>query len=251
MALKAIIYVPFFYFQQSRLKSLKDYVFHFVYEWFPAMAILVLQKLEGEVVMLFAINYLAFISLYEIGYLFNDQLAHSEVEGRKRFSQLSRGSIALFLIIRIAVFVGVTFYTDNQFNVVWYSWYLLLLIVFSIHNLLRSSTLKCITFSYLAFVRFLSPIFFILPFQVSFQLFVPILMNYVLFRLFGYMDSKNLLTAFDRKSNNFRVGFYFLIVPFSIVTSFVCGSLIPMLVNAYYLAAACLFAMMVNRLPTK
>src|SRR5687767_14408269 len=105
---RLIIYLPFFYFQQSRLKHKKDYIFHGVYEWIPVLIILSWSWPLAEATLFFGIYYLAFIALYEIGYLINDQLAHDEKEGRIRASKFSVLEIVCFITIRIGVFATIT-----------------------------------------------------------------------------------------------------------------------------------------------
>jgi hypothetical protein len=245
---KFIAFIPFFYFQQTRLKGLKDFAFHSVYEWIPAFVILLLDRSVPEALYGLLVYYLAFISLYELGYLLNDQNAINEPEGRTRFHKLNAFSVAIFIAIRLTVFLAITFYTNNITNPFWYCWFTLFSIVFLVHNFLKSAPLKSISFCYLAFARFFSPVIFLANESLISVLVIPVLTNYVLFRLITYMDSKALLSTFDRKSPDFRIGFYVLIIPFSIVTSFFYTTPIPVVMNAYYFIASSFFVLISSKI---
>ena len=233
-------YIPFLYFQQTRLRTVKDFIFHSVYEWLPALILIFISNNFYKTIFFFVLYYSAFISLYEIGYLVNDQLALKEENGRKRSRQFSILSVFVFVVIRLGVFLAITFYFQNN-SMRWWLWYGLLVIFFAVHNTLRSDALKCITFLFLAFARFFSPILMLIDESLLQILAMPIALNYSLFRLFTYMDSKNLLNHFNRSSNTFRVGYYLMLIGFSILLALISKSYIPLIVNAYYLIASILF----------
>lgn len=234
-------YIPFLYFQQTRLRTAKDFIFHFAYEWLPALILIFISNDFYKTIFFFALYYGAFISVYEIGYLVNDQLALKEENGRRRSGQFSILSTFFFIAIRLGVFLVITFYFQNN-SMRWWLWYGLLVVFFAAHNTLRSDALKCITFLFLAFARFFSPVLMVIDEGLLQILAMPIALNYALFRLFTYMDSKNLLNHFNRSSNTFRVGYYLLLIGFSILLALISKSYIPLIVNAYYLITSVLFA---------
>jgi hypothetical protein len=243
-------FIPFFYFQQTRLNNRRAWVFHAVYEWLPAFFIVSIYyyytsgfDLIGIRIINLLLYFLAFISFYEIGYLVNDQLAHNEIGGRKRSDRLSVPQIALFIAIRIFTFIGITIYLHHQDVSLWWGWYALLAVLFALHNSIRLLSLKVVTFCFLALVRFFSPIFMILTLPALKELLFPVFLNYVLFRLFMYMDSKNLLQSFERKTNSYRVGFYLLNFGFANILTLLYQSWIPAGIGLYYLLGAMLFAL--------
>jgi putative flippase GtrA len=230
-----ISYIPFFYFQQSRLNSLKSIIFHAAYEWAPALGVTLIQyPFEPGYLLPLVTNYLAFISIYEVGYLINDQVAFDH-KGRVRSKKLSPFSLGSAVIIRLGCFSLITLVTGNFENSFWWEWFSLLAIVFGIHNVLQNNALKGITFLQLAFFRFLSPIIFIIPQVITVQLIAPILLNYVLFRLITYLDSKSLI-HFRRDTHLFRIGFYCLLIPLSLILSILTDSSLPLIFNGYYLS---------------
>jgi hypothetical protein len=247
----SLSYLPFFYFQRTRLSDLKAWVFHSVYEWLPALLIFVYVNGFSSALGKLGLCYVAFISIYEIGYLVNDQNALREKLSRKRTGRLTYASIALFVILRCATFAGITYYLKLSEYELWWYWYALLVIVFTLHNFLTVPSLKVITFSYLAWARFLSPFFFIVPLSLVQILFLPVFLNYVLFRLFIYMDSKGLVQGFERHTNSYRLGFYLVLCSFSIVLSFTYQSWLPLALNLYFLFASVLFALVPNHLASR
>lgn len=239
-----IAYLPFFYFQNTRLNNRKAFVFHSAYEWLPA-GLLAFYYFPSVISLVsVALYYVAFISVYEIGYLINDQQAHQEKEGRKRAGQLNVFQLIAFIGIRLIVFFAITVVQSHLSSTLWWGWYLLLAIQFAWHNLLTLRSLKAVTFSFLAFSRFFSPIIMVIPIAISASLALPVFLNYVLFRLFTYLDSKDLLKNFDRKSSAYYRGYYLLIFPFSIIMGYLYQSWIPMAVNGYYLSIALSFSLL-------
>ncbi len=238
--MSAIRFLPFFYFQQTRLNSVKSFSFHFAYEWIPSIIIVLLDhRLEWNSLILLFFYYLAFISIYEIGYIVNDQAAFY-TEGRTRSGKFSFFQLTTAIVIRLTVFIAIAFFTGNEFNLFWWEWYGALIIVFAGHNLLNNSLLKCITFSQLAFLRFTTPLVFLIEATTMNLLMVPVIFNYVFFRLLTYMDSKALI-HFNRNTNAFRIGFYLILLPVSTLLSLIFQSIIPVGLNAYYVSLALIF----------
>lgn len=229
-------FIPFFYFQQTRLNNLRALVFHAAYEWAPAaLIVLYASAWEWQSVMWALLHYLGFIALYEVGYLANDQLAHRSEYERKRSQRYSRAQLVIFVLIRIATFGAVAMITKNIANDRWWMWYGILIACFAVHNILKSALLKSITFLSLAFFRFFSPVIFLIDVALFQALALPVILNYVLYRLLTYMDSKNLFVEIDRKSETFRIGYYLLMMLISSALSVATNSYLPVIVNTYFL----------------
>jgi hypothetical protein len=239
--MKAYTYLPFFYFQQTRLNNKKALFFHGVYEWIPAFILSLYSSPAYVTVVDLLLYYLAFISVYEMGYLLNDQLAHWEENGRKRTDRLSKSRIALFVVIRLVVFLSITSFQGHMGAPLWWAWYSILILQFALHNFVKLPSLNVITFSTLAFIRFFSPIIVLVPPSLITTLVLPVFLNYVLFRLFIYMDSKEMLKKFDRQSNNYRLGYYLVLFGLSALISFILNSWIPLGFNLYYFFTALIF----------
>ncbi|MBS1506741.1 MAG: hypothetical protein JSS79_08850 [Bacteroidetes bacterium] len=230
-------FIPFFYFQQTRLNNLRALVFHAAYEWMPAaLIVLYASGWEWQPLTLVALHYLGFIALYEVGYLANDQLAHRSESERKRSQKFSFAQLIIFVLIRIATFGAVAVFTKNSANYHWWAWYMLLIGCFAAHNILKEALLKSITFLSLAFIRFFSPVIFLIDAALFQALALPVVLNYVMYRLLTYMDSKNLFVQIDRKSDTFRIGYYLLMMLLSAALSVATNSYLPLAVNAYFLA---------------
>jgi len=229
-------YIPFFYFLKTRLNNFKALVFHTVYEWLPTILIISFYgHLAVDSILIVSLSYVAFISVYELGYLINDQLAHFKPHERARDNPFSLTQILIFFLLRILIFLTISWYLNQQNNSVWWFWYAALVLIFTFHNTLKNMMLKCVTFSSLAFIRFFSAFFILLDSQLILIMALPVFLNYVLFRLVTYMDSKNILKGVDRKSDFFRIGYYILLVPISGVLFILTGHEFPLWINIYFI----------------
>jgi len=227
-----MLFIPFVYFLKTRLNNLKARVFQVFFEWAPAILLVFYYTFSFSFIPYWLAYYLAFISIYEIGYLVNDQIANHREGERKRVKLFAPFEVFFFIGIRIVTFVLISYVTRPDGNQ-WWLWYSLLLVVFLFHNVLRENTLKTITFSYLAFARFFSPIVLLVG-VMNINLLVPIFIHYVLFRLITYMDSKNLID-FNRQTNFFRMTFHLLGGVFSICLTIITNSYLPLWISAYYI----------------
>lgn len=236
---KAVLFLPFFYFLITRLKNLKNFIFHSYFEWIPAVGLLFLLEDTGLVASLkeFLFGYLAFISIYEIGYLTNDQLSEkSESNPRKRLdNNLSRINLLVLILVRVGVFIGVTIYLGFDSSIIWWSFYLLLGLSFFLHNLITNNDYRLITFLNLSVFRFFAPIFIFLSLE-NFQLLFPvILVCYSFFRTLIYMDNKDLLSVKSRKSPLFNLSFF--VITFIVMSfySIVSMTWIPLILAGYFM----------------
>lgn len=236
--MKAYCYIPFLYFQNTRLNNSKAFFFHFAYEWLPAIVIAFYYSPLLDTLLDIWLYYLSFISIYEIGYVVNDLIAHVEPVARQRTTRLPIYQLLVFVGIRLLIFLVITRIQLQTYSEFWWGWYFFLALQFALHNVLKVTSLKTITFSYLAFARFFSPIVMLLPFAVISPLLLPVVLNYVVFRLFTYMDSKDMLINFDRKSNSYYIGYYLLLFSFSALLSYLFKTWVPIVFNLYYLIVA-------------
>ncbi|MCI5127134.1 MAG: hypothetical protein D3905_02960 [Candidatus Electrothrix sp. AS4_5] len=202
---------PFTYFFNTRLRKGKI-IFHIVFEWLAAVILLLLVgSFPANKTFLIAISsYSAFISLYEIGYLVNDLFAsHKEVNGRKRGPQgVSNIWVRTWIISRCTVFLLLTTLLNNFASVEWWSFFIALCIVFSIHNVLTDYEMKVATFLWLAWFRFMAPLIFVVQDSQRMGVGLAAAIIYVTFRLLGYLDSKGLLQMPSRHQLEFRLFFF-------------------------------------------
>ncbi len=217
------------------MNTAKAVAFHLVFEWVPIFLIAANNFNGFSFLPTLVAYYVAFISIYELGYLLNDQLALRQLNGRTRARPFDGMEILVFVAIRIGVFLMVTLYVADLSGGKWWIWNFLLVLVFVIHNFLRQAGLKIITFSYLAFVRFFSPIIVLVPGVLDISIVLPVMLHYVLFRLITYMDSKEFIKNFDRQTNHFRVGYHLFASVFSICLAVFANSFIPIWISTYYI----------------
>lgn len=240
LALRCLL--PFSYAQYTRFTGAREIVLHALFDWLPAFLLLVVVGHEPALTAAayFVLGYLAFISVYECGYIANDVLAvRRETSPRERLAaHVGRGTIVAWIGFRAAVFAAVTFVLHEQRSPTWYGYFALIVVAFAVHNSLRQVGLRALSFVVLAFLRFFGPIFAFLS-ASALKLAAPsVLIAYVLYRALGYMESKGLVNIPRRTSPQFRLGFYVVTAPLAMAFCLIFGSWVPALVHGYYLALA-------------
>src|SRR5690606_10563413 len=136
---------------------------------------------------------------------------------RKRLEawQPSNSTIIIWIAIRVAVFVFLSYYLEVLNSPGWWYFYGLLILSFAMHNMLQRKEFKIFTFISLACLRFYAPVFlFLNPFYLTLSL-PAILLHYVFFRTITYIDSKGLLNIPGRNSLSFKSAFYLILLPVS------------------------------------
>jgi hypothetical protein len=165
----------------------------------------------SRALVLSGLSYLAFISLYEIGYLVNDLFAaRKEPGGRKRGPQGAANIwVSAWFVSRLFGFALVTTFMDKLAAPEWWSFFAALCAVIVLHNLFKDRELKSATFLWLAWFRFMAPLIFVVQSSQLLGIGLAAAMAYVAFRMFGYLDSKGLLQMPGRQRPGFRL-IYFL-----------------------------------------
>lgn len=160
-----LFFLPFGYFLKTRLNTRSALLFHGYAEYLLGILLLIyagfplLQSITN-----FVLAYLAFISLYEIGYIINDFISIKfEKKPRKRLGSWNPSQIIIYIwiIIRVAVFVLLTYILGVSNSLEWWIYYFVLAGTFFLHNVLKVKEYKIFTFISLAFLRFYAPLFFI------------------------------------------------------------------------------------------
>jgi hypothetical protein len=213
--------LPFFYFARTRLLK-GSLAFHVMFEWGAAALVLSICGVREPVLALRdgLIAYLAFICLYEIGYLFND-LVSSKQESTPRLrgpQTASAGWLATAVSLRLGGFMLATVALGMYADPDWWRFFGAMAGVFALHNSFADAQLKASTFVWLAWFRFMAPmIFFIAPTQ-RFGVCFGAMGLYVVYRLYGYLDSKGLLNMEGRKQIRFRAT-HFVMPLFAVVAT--------------------------------
>lgn len=209
--MKFVFLIPFSYFFDTRLRT-GSLGFHLVFEWLAAVTLVLVVGAVSPMQALAAagLSYLAFISLYEIGYMVNDQFAaHKEAGGRPRGPQgVNNGWIAAWFAARLVAFAFATSVMGKLAAPEWWSFYAALCVTFAFHNFLQDRQFKVVTFLWLAWLRFMAPIMFVVEDSQRMGIGLAAAMAYAAFRLLGYLDSKNLLQMPGRQRASFRLFFF-------------------------------------------
>lgn len=231
--------MPFGYFVKTRLNNKAALLFHGYAEFLLGILLLLYAGFNGiDAITSFAIYYLAFISIYEIGYIFNDFVSVKfEKNPRKRLQDYvpSNSVIITWIIIRVLCFIAVIFFEGVYTEVNWWLFYTLLILVFAVHNIIKKSENKIFTFFSLAGLRFYAPLFFILPEDVLQQTLPPVVIHYMFYRTLTYIDSKGLLNIPNRKSLSFKLSFYLYLIPLSILIYIITTRWLCIYINIYFL----------------
>ncbi len=210
--MKFVYLLPFTYFYHTRLRS-SGVAFHAFFEWLAAVMLVLVVGVSNPAQGLLkaGLSYLAFISLYEIGYLVNDLFAsHKEIGGRQRGPQSAGIAwVVAWSITRLATFMFATALMDKLASPEWWSFFASLSIVFALHNGLIDREFKVATFLWLAWFRFMAPVIFVVQDSQRLGVGLAAAMAYTTFRLLGYLDGKGLLNMPRRQMPGFRL-FYFL-----------------------------------------
>ena len=208
-----IYLLPFSYFYLTRL-SKGSLAFHVLFEWICAALLVIVfsDLLPLNALINSLVIYIAFISLYEIGYMANDLFAaNKETDGRLRGPQNVKSYwIFLWIATRLVVFLAITLILNQEATLAWWSYFLALTIVFFLHNYFIDREYKASTFIWLAWFRFMAPIIFIVESKYRMGIAFGAGIVYAAFRLFGYLDSKGLLCMPGRQRVKFRLVFFLI-----------------------------------------
>lgn len=211
--MKFVYLLPFTYFYDTRLRT-GGVAFHVIFEWLAAVVLALAVGAASPAHSLTAagLSYLAFISLYEIGYLVNDLFAsRKEPGGRQRGPQGTSGIwMAAWFVTRLAAFTFATALMGKLAVPEWWSFFTALCVVFALHNGLTDRECKAVTFLWLAWFRFMASVMFVVQDAQRLGVALAAAMAYASFRLFGYLDSKGLLQMPGRQRTGFRLCFFLM-----------------------------------------
>lgn len=232
-------YIPFAYFVKTRLNTKSAILFHGYSEYLLGILILIYAGLNPlDAVLNFLMSYLAFICIYEIGYIINDCVSiRYEQNPRKRVKELNPPNLLIifWIVIRIASFILITFLLQQVDTWQWWIFYLILVLVFFVHNILRIKQYRVFTFMCLAFLRFYAPLFPFASMAFLANTLNAILIFYVFFRTITYLDSKGLLAIPGRATFNYKTAYYFFLLPYSATVAILVSNYLTLWINIYFL----------------
>jgi hypothetical protein len=222
------------------MNNLQALIYHGWNEWLAGILIIVYFREVSPFTAAweYLMGFIAFISIYETGYLINDfwSVKH-ENNPRMRAEGITPSGnqeLLAWITFRLVFFGGVILLTDiATMNYVVFS--LLMLVVFGLHNFIREKEVKFLTFISLSLFRFILPLFpFVRPDDL--RLIIPgVLINYCLYRTVNYLDSKDMLVLKNKKEAWFKLSFYLLLLPLSVLFTIQYESPFPLLMNCYFL----------------
>jgi hypothetical protein len=204
-------------------------------EWIPAILLsLSFNGYQPRILLTVGLSYLAFICIYEIGYITNDQISEKfEDEPRGRVvREASTAAIFGLIAVRIAVFGLCTAVLGAWTNPVWLTFHGTLAISFLLHNILPND-MRIATFFSLSTYRFFAPIVLTVDTQILILLIPVILLNNSVYRLSVYLGNKG---AGKRQSLGSKFGFYIACLPLGLFFTILYGSFLPLVVTAYFLS---------------
>jgi len=199
--------IPFLYAAATRFATARDASYLVFSSWLPG--IWVLHRISGDGLaksaLLFAAGYLCFICIYEIGYLINDSWdAQKSPNGRQRARfPRTRGYVAVFLAVRLAVWAALGTLSGWIGDPVWLGAFAVLVLAFAEHNLIPSAGLRSASFFQLACLRFMIPVIGATPHDRLPLLILVSILFYTYFRFIGYLDGKGQLDMPERRHKAF------------------------------------------------
>ncbi len=234
-------FLPFFYTFSTRLRGNPFSLLYLIlFEW--TIAISVLFFVQGYTFLqslgFYLLSYLAFISIYEIGYFVNDifSIRYEKVpRARLKNTNITSRLVILIIGVRLTVFAFITTVLDFWHEPRWTGIFIALVIIFSIHNLIRKEDLKPITFLGLASLRFFGPILSFISSETFHLLLPPFILCYLVYRFLSYLDSKDLLRIPSRADTRWKVNYYSIVTILNCFLSLYLDSLIPFLLSIYFL----------------
>lgn len=240
LMLRELALVPFGYLLVSRVKTARDLAYLFSTQLVPGAYLTVrLSDLSSEAsLILFAAGYVAFLSIYETGYLVNDAWdAKLTTGGRLRVPfPIEAWFIIAFVGIRLLAWFAISWWFQRLDDDAWLAMSMGLIGAFSLHNYVKDNTHRLATFVQLTLLRFAMPVVFV----VGSTQFVSVLLIssilYLHFRGLAYLDSKDLLVMPGRRKPAFGLTQTILFFPLIAVICVVQRSFIYGEVWGYYCA---------------
>lgn len=221
------------------MRSTKGIVNTIATGWVPAIALITcLTNLPlTHAIGAFLLGYILFICVYEIGYFYNDTLGtrHDEVPRRRLPFQPGEYSPIALIAGRLTVFSVLAFSLGLGNNSLWISFYVALVGLIFLHNVLRSTPLKFATFIQLSAMRFVAPI---VPFVSVDELLACTILGIFVFsfgRLITYMDGKDRLTVNERSGKFFNAQIQLLALPTTALLSLYTGSIVYVCISLYFI----------------
>lgn len=237
-----LLAVPFAYTLATRMRSLRAFGHNAAMAWIPAFALLLADgRPLGFALVEFAVGYLAFIAIYELGYMTNDLWdARRDPGGRHRLdAQPGAAWVAIFVAVRIALAAGIALVNGWWSVPVWSIGMAILVLAFAAHNIVAPRW-RLLTFPVLAILRFLLPVGAMLSTAMWPAALIVAILLYTAPRWLAYAESKGFTPPELRQRARFRSQFLLWLSPLVIAGCWWARSAVPAIALVYYLAVTAL-----------
>lgn len=232
------ISLPFVYFYVSRIKRPSALLVPAFSEWLLGLLILMYFNYEPKHAFeIYLTGYLAFISFYEIGYIFNDFYSVKlEENPRIRHEYVKKEWVTIWVILKFLFFLFFSYLLGYFRLFDYWFFYFALLISFLLHNIIRNKELKIFTFLNLAFLRFFAPIIFAVKSDEFLRIVPGVFLSFLLYRVVSYMNSKDILLMEGREKVSFKLGYYSILLILSALISYMSHFPETIYINLYFIA---------------
>lgn len=235
---KTLSLVPFGYFAVTRVTSLRDFAYLVATSWLPA--IWLLFRLSGldmiQSVLTFVIGYMAFISIYELGYLVNDAWdSKRSGEGRPRKGfHLGSAYVLAFVILRIGLWAAIGVLTGWMSSLQWLAGFAVLVVAIAQHNLVGRKEFRLASFYELAVLRFTLPVLAALPAAALAPVLLVALIPYSFPRFLAYMESKDILRLEKRREARFGLLLHLSFLPLMLLFAYLLDRQVLVELQLYF-----------------
>ncbi|MHA6265722.1 hypothetical protein ACXYMP_02490 [Aliiroseovarius sp. CAU 1755] len=233
---RLLLWLPFAYAFTSRYHWPRDFVVNALTAWVPGVFLTSLLGGLGAAQALgaYALGYLVFISIYELGYLANDSYGlHHDPTPRQRVDLTLR---PMFLVGFVGVRLATIGVAASLLGVVGSAlfWAALgtLVVTLVAHNTLRSIELKFYSFLQLSLLRFSLPVFPALVVEGRQAAVLLVLctglMLFSLPRFLTYLDAKGRLNLPERKALQYHLKAHLTVAPMVFLLAFISAEPAPL-----------------------
>jgi len=231
-------FLPFSYFKSTRLFNLNYAAYHILLEGVPVLLLtLIYSNYSVNALSTALLSYLAFICIYEIGYITNDfysEKFEEDPRGRSKDKNVALLIIWSLIIVKTIFFLLFSYLLGSLNNFIWWTFHIMLMMTFIFHNI-RMKEYRLSTFFSLSVFRFMAPLVLCLPGEIFLFLSSVVMLNYSLFRVITYGVNKNLIEISNRDTTKFKFVYYINCLPLNVLLSVSYRSFLPIIFCLYYI----------------
>lgn len=246
--------LPFGYAFVSRYHWPRDFGVNALTAWVPGVILLAcLADLSTwQAMTTYGLGYIAFICVYEVGYLVNDTfgLRHDPTPRRRVELQPNALFIAAFLSVRAVAFGCAAWGLGVLTNPLFWVGFAALVASLVAHNSLRQIELKFYTFLQLSLLRFALPVLPPLMAEDNTTAILTVIVTGLLLfslpRFLTYLDAKGRLHLPERKHYNYHLKAHLVVFPMIVFLSVITTQAAPLLCACWLLLVQILYVIRTN-----